>query len=58
MNNEKATLIDFIEWLAYKKDILLVEDVDCVPVTPYVHDYYDFTRLAHLIDEYQKDTAL
>lgn len=55
MNSETDLIIDFIEWLAYKKDILLVEDIDCVPVTPYVNDYYDFTGLINLIEEYQKD---
>lgn len=58
MSSERDLIIDFIEWLAYKKDILLVEDIDCVPVTPYVNDYYDWTRLSNLIDEYQKDTEL
>lgn len=54
MSSEKDLIIDFIEWLAYKKDIHLVDN-ESFCITPYVDDYYDFTRLGWLIAEYQKD---
>lgn len=57
MSNENGLIIDFIEWMAYKKDIHLVDN-ESFCITPYVDDYYDFTRLSDLVVEYQKDTDL
>lgn len=57
MSSERDLIIDFIEWLAYMKDVHLTDNSDFC-ITPYVNDYYDWTRLSGLIEEYQKDTDL